>query len=116
MEGEDKQRDRRPKDQRVPDERGGHRGGSEGDSRERNRGRRPGSGGARKGAYRFDDQMEHAMCQLVTHQSPEGFPVIARTDLATMPPIEVARTGSSVLLCDGQHEGPHLWPNGDEVP
>lgn len=116
VEGEDKQHERRPKDQRNPEEKGGHRSGSETGSRDRNRGRRSGGGGGRKGAYRFDDQMEHAICQLVTHQSPKGFPAISRTDLATMPPTEVARTGSSILLCDGQHEGPHLWPNGDEVP
>jgi len=52
---------------------------------------------------------------LVTHKVPKAFPVMARPELATMPQVEVARTGSSVLLCDKQHDGPHLWPNGDEV-
>jgi hypothetical protein len=59
--------------------------------------------------------MEHAICQLVTHEAPRAFPSNGRPELATMPPVEVARTSSSILLCDGQHEGPHLWPNGDEV-
>jgi hypothetical protein len=119
VEGENKQQDRRPKDHRKSDGQGGNRNDPDGGSRDRNRNRRSGSGsgggGNRKGVYRFDDQMEHAICLMVTHKAPRAFPAIGRTELATMPPVEVARTGSSILLCDKQHDGPHLWPNGDEV-
>ncbi|MCA9860977.1 MAG: hypothetical protein KC438_14705 [Thermomicrobiales bacterium] len=79
------------------------------------RGRNRRQGGGRKGVYRFEDQLEHAICQLVTHVSPKDFPVIGRPELATMPPVEVARTETRILLCDRLHTGPHLWPNGDET-
>ena len=118
MEGENKQQDRRPKEYRKPESQGGSRSDPDGGSKDRNRNRRPGGsggGGSRKGVYRFDDQMEHAICQLVTHRAPQTFPSIGRSELATQPPIEVARTSSSILLCDNQHDGPHFWPNGDEV-
>jgi hypothetical protein len=59
--------------------------------------------------------MEHAVCQLVIHRAPKGFPANNRSELATMPPVEVARTETMILLCDRCHEGPHIWPNGDEV-
>ena len=106
MEGESQQQAIRPRESRKPDGQGG------------NRNRRSGSAGGgvgRKGVYRFDDQMEHAICQMVTHLAPKGFPAIGRSELATIPPVEVARTSSSILLCDNQHDGTHLWPNGDEV-
>jgi hypothetical protein len=115
VDGENKQQDRRPKEQRKPDNQGGNRNEGEGGSKDRNRNRRPGGGGSRKGVYRFDDQMEHAVCQCVTHKTPKAFPVNGRFGLATMPPVEVARTEASILLCDMLHEGPHLWPNGDEA-
>lgn len=113
VEDENNQQERRPRELRKPESHGGNRSESQSGAKERNRNRR--SGGGKKGAYRFDDQMEHAMCQLVTHRSPRGFPATARNDLATMPPVEVARTESSILLCDRQHPGTHFWPNGDEV-
>jgi len=118
VEVQNNQQDRRPSQHRTPDSQGGPRGESGGGSKDRNRNRRSGGGaggGSRKGVYRFDDQMDHAICQGVTHRSPQSFPAIGRSELATMPPIEVARTGSSILFCNYQHDGPHLWPNGDEV-
>ncbi len=116
MEGENQQPAQRPKEQRPAEGQGGNRGESEGGSKDRNRNRRSGGGSNRKELYRFDDQMEHAICLFITHRFPRAFPVIGRTELATMPPVEVARTGSSILFCDQQHDGPHLWPNGDETP
>lgn len=113
MDGELKQPEHRAQDHRQHDRRGGNRSDAESGSQQRNRGRKP--GGSRKGAYKFEDQLEHAVCQLVTHQAPKGFPAVGRNELATMPPVEVARTESMVLLCDHMHEGPHFWPNGDEV-
>jgi hypothetical protein len=35
--------------------------------------------------------------------------------LAILPLVEVARTESRILLCNGLHDGPHIWPNGDET-
>lgn len=116
MEGENQQPAQRTKERRPANEQGGKRGEPESGSKDRNRNRRSGGGSNRKEPYRFDDHMEHVICLLVTHHLPQAFPVISRTELATMPPVEVARTGSSILLCDHQHEGPHLWPNGDEAP
>jgi hypothetical protein len=119
VEGENTEHDQRPKEHRKPDGRSGNRSDADSGSKDRNRNRRTGSGGGsgggRRGVYRYDDQMDHAICLLVTHKVPKAFPVMARSELATMPQVEVARTGSSVLLCDKQHDGPHLWPNGDEV-
>ncbi len=116
MEGDNMQPDQRPKEHRPAEEQAGNLGESESGSKDRPRNRRSSGGGGRKDAYRFDDQVEHAICLFVTHRVPRAFPVIGRPEIATMPPVEVARTGSSILLCNKQHEGPHLWPNGDEAP
>ncbi|MCC6674578.1 MAG: hypothetical protein IT339_05240 [Thermomicrobiales bacterium] len=56
------------------------------------------------------------MCQSVTHKAPRGFPATNRPELATMPPVEVARTETRILFCDQLHDGPHIWPNGDLAP
>lgn len=86
-------------------------------SQPKSRGRRTGGNphGGRKSLYTFGDQLEHDMCQLVTHQAPKGFPVNDRPELATIPPVEVARGENRILYCDGLHAGPHIWPSGDEV-
>ncbi|MEZ4665629.1 MAG: hypothetical protein R2835_03095 [Thermomicrobiales bacterium] len=116
MDGEERQHGKHPssRDKDKNERKGGPRSDSDGGSRERNRGRRSGGGG-RRGVYAFDDQMEHALCQQMTHQAPKGFPAVGRSDLATMPPVEIDRTETSILFCDQQHGGPHFWPNGDEV-
>jgi hypothetical protein len=117
--GENTQHSQQPREQRQSQQSGGPKHDNEGGNQQRNRNRRSGSGGGgggRKGVYRFDDQLEHDICQLVTHSAPQGFPAVSRGELATMPPIEVARTETRILLCDGRHEGPHIWPNGDELP
>lgn len=119
MEGEAHPQDRRSHDRDKNERKGGGRDDSDGGPKDRRSHRRSGNsgggGGGRRGAYKFDDQMEHAMCQSMTHLSPQSFPVTARPDVATMPAREIARTETSILLCDGQHLGPHLWPNGDEA-
>lgn len=109
---ESKQTQNRNRSSREGDRPKGPRPESDGGDRQRNR--RSGSG--RKSAYKFDDQMERAVCQLVTHDPPQGFPVNRRAELAVMPTIEVARTDTMILFCDHLHSGPHMWPNGDEVP
>lgn len=112
MTGEPKQQEHRTRGQRNASRSVGKDDASH-NPPPRNRGRR--SGGGRKGSYQFTDQMEHIICQRMTHLAPESFPVLDRSDLATITPFEVARTESSILLCDGLHEGRHIWPNGDEV-
>lgn len=116
MEGENKPQERKQKEHRRPPGQGTNRNESEGGHKDRNRNRRTGGGGGgRKGVYTYEDKLEHVMCQMVTHELPPAFPVIARNDLATSPAVEVARRDSMILLCDRLHDGPHLWPNGDEV-
>jgi hypothetical protein len=113
--GEQTHQEHRSQDHRHHDRQPGGKGESDGGSNNRNRNRRSGSGTSKKGIYRFEDQLEHDICQLVTHQSPKGFPVISRSELAILPLVEVARSESKILLCNGLHEGPHIWPNGDET-
>ena len=115
MSGDQTQQERRPRDHRHHDRQSGGKGDSDGGSNNRNRNRRSGGGSGKKGIYRFEDQLEHDICQLVTHKSPKGFPVFNRSELATLPLVEVARTERRLLLCNGMHEGPHIWPNGDEA-
>ena len=116
MTGNQKPQEPKPRNQR-PASRSGGKDDSDANPQSRNRGRRAGSGsgGGRKAVYSFGDQVEHIICQCVTHVGPKGFPVNDRAELATMPPTEVARTETRILLCDRLHDGPHLWPNGDEV-
>ncbi len=113
--GEQAQNEHRPREHRQHDRHPGGKSESDGGSSNRNRNRRSGSGGGKKGAYRFEDQLEHNICQLVTHQSPKGFPAFSRSELAVLPLAEVARTETRILFCNGLHDGPHLWPNGDET-
>jgi hypothetical protein len=87
-------------------------------------GRSPSEGGepSRPGRPRIDraiagygDGIERSMCIGVPSRPPRAFPVQHRTGLAVKSPVQVDRTDTAVLLCDGQHEGPHIWPNGDVV-
>ena len=113
MEGETNAAGPQSRGSRPPAGSGGERGGREGGGSKTHRNRR--QGGVKRSAYRFEDQLEHAICQLVKHWSPRGFPATSRPELATSPPVVVARTETAVLLCDGLHEGPHFWPNGDQL-
>jgi hypothetical protein len=54
-------------------------------------------------------------CQRHRRYLPDRFPVQPRAELATRRPPVVATRAGEVLLCDGQHEGPHIWPDGDEA-
>ena len=56
------------------------------------------------------------MCQRLSPPPPETFPVVHRTDTATLKRVEVARREREVLLCDGCHTGDHAWPTGEVVP
>ena len=108
---------------RVQDPRtasGGREGGAGRRSSGHERGR-PGTGGDERRRRRppsgegFGDVVERAFCAAATPRLPETFPVQARDDLATLRPEIVDRREGALLFCDGQHAGPHLWPDGDPV-
>src|SRR5690606_18638178 len=54
-----------------------------------------------------------AYCQRYTRTLPDRFPVHPRGDMATFRPPVVARRDGEELLCDCQHEGAHIWPDGE---
>ncbi|MCC6791914.1 MAG: hypothetical protein IT336_09520 [Thermomicrobiales bacterium] len=64
----------------------------------------------------FGDGIERAICMAVTARPPVASPVQHRTGVATSRFVEIARSGSTWLYCNGEHFGPCLWPNGDVVP
>lgn len=66
-----------------------------------------------RGMSGYGDEVERAMCTVVTSVPPRAFPVQHRTGVAVRKIRIVAQTASAVLLCDGAHDGPHVWPNGD---
>lgn len=63
----------------------------------------------------FADGIERAFCTEMSSLLPVEFPVNHRTGLAVINPIAVARAQGRILLCDCQHRGFHIWPNGDVV-
>jgi hypothetical protein len=46
---------------------------------------------------------------------PDRFPVQPRPGMAVLGPLRVAERPGERLLCNQLHDGPHLWPDGDEV-
>jgi hypothetical protein len=92
-----------PAERSHPDRRG-----QSSDDRRRKRG----SGQERKSPTGYGDGIERAICMLFRHIGPATFPVQSRQGLATSRPTEVARRPDSVLLCDRNHEGDCLWPDG----
>jgi hypothetical protein len=71
--------------------------------------------GERSSMAGFGDGIERAVCSAVFHRLPSVFPASQRPGATTIKLVAVATTGSALLLCDGRHEGPHVWPNGDVV-
>lgn len=63
----------------------------------------------------FGDGLDRAVCSAVVHQLPSVFPANHRSGLASGRLLTVARKADALLLCDGRHDGPHVWPNGDLV-
>lgn len=61
------------------------------------------------------EKLAERMCQRLSPPPPETFPVVHRTDTATLKRVEVARRNGEVLLCDGCHTGVHAWPTGEAV-
>jgi hypothetical protein len=76
---------------------------------------RQGKSRSEKAISGYGDGIERAICLGVRGIPPRSFPVQHRTGLAVKPFQRIAQTDSSVLLCDSEHEGPHVWPNGDIV-
>jgi hypothetical protein len=64
----------------------------------------------------WGDGLERCMCSAALKRIPRAFPVLHRTGVATIAPEIVDRDGRRLLLCDRQHEGPHVWPNGEVAP
>jgi hypothetical protein len=96
---------RTPDGRRRSDSRGSHH-----DERRRRRGTQD-----RQGASGYGDGVERATCIFIRHTLPPEFPVQHRAGLATSRPIEVDRRPDAVLLCDRNHEGACLWPDGEPV-
>jgi hypothetical protein len=88
--------------------RGDARGGDE-------RRRKRGGGGDRRSSSGYGDGVERATCIFYRHTFPPEFPVYHRPGLATSRPTEVDRRPDAVLLCDQNHEGECLWPDGDSI-
>jgi hypothetical protein len=60
----------------------------------------------------FGDGIERAICANFIHLGPIAFPVQHRPGVAASRPIEVARRENAVLLCDRNHAGDCVWPDG----
>jgi hypothetical protein len=81
---------------------------------------RPAEEGRRKRAPErryvgWADDIERAYCARVVHRFPTAFPVASHPGAATIAPAIVARRPRAILLCIFDHEGPHVWPDGEEV-
>lgn len=69
--------------------------------------------GAQKGAYApFNDGLDRFVCPECLRFLPLAYPVQHRRGTATISLREVARRESDILLCNGLHAGPCVWPDG----
>jgi hypothetical protein len=59
--------------------------------------------------------IQRGYCRLHRTALPSRFPVQTRPDMAVRRPEVVATRSGEELLCNGEHDGPHLWPDGDEA-
>ena len=82
---------------------------------QRNNSRQKRGGGKGRSAYSFPDDLERCFCRNAHRVPPVSFPVTRREGAALPAMVELIRTETQVLFCDLLHEGPHVWPNGDEV-
>lgn len=57
---------------------------------------------------------ERGYCRLHRPTLPLSYPTQPRPDLPIRYPLVVATRPGEELLCNCEHTGPHLWPNGDE--
>lgn len=65
--------------------------------------------------YSFTDGRERSMCAAHRTVLPTEFPVQNRGEIAVAPLRVVAERPNALLLCNGLHPGPHVWPAGEEV-
>lgn len=63
----------------------------------------------------FGDEIDRIVCLSFQGGLPETFPVVHRTNLATLRIEVVDQQPSAHLLCDRAHPGPCLWPGGAEA-
>ncbi|CAN5834210.1 hypothetical protein BH24CHL4_BH24CHL4_17600 [soil metagenome] len=73
-----------------------------------------GAGQRGKSLYTFADGLVRCFCRNAKHVPPLTFPVAGRSGVATPALVELARTDQVILLCDLLHEGPHMWPDGEQ--
>ncbi len=59
--------------------------------------------------------IERGYCRLHRVAVPTRYPVQPRPDLTIRRPVVVATRPGGELLCNCEHSGPHLWPDGDEA-
>ena len=59
--------------------------------------------------------IQRGYCRLHRVGLPAQFPTHPRTGMAVLRPAVVATRPGEELLCNGEHSGPHLWPDGDEA-
>lgn len=85
-----------------------------GDDRNRRRAPRRESGGKPRSRSAslggWNDGVARVLCEAMPVQRAQRWPVQHRTGLAESLPLPVDTRGNEVLLCTGEHEGPHLWP------
>ncbi|MEX1158189.1 MAG: hypothetical protein WEC79_04595 [Thermomicrobiales bacterium] len=58
--------------------------------------------------------IQRGYCRLHHGALPTRYPVQPRPDLTLRRPLVVATRPGEELLCGCEHDGPHLWPDGDE--
>jgi hypothetical protein len=58
--------------------------------------------------------IQRGYCRLHRVALPNRYPVQPRPDLTVRRPLVVATRPGEELLCNCEHDGPHLWPDGDE--
>lgn len=69
--------------------------------------------GTKKGGYvPYDDGLDRFVCLECFRLFPLTYPVQHRRGTATVSLREVDRRDGELLLCNGLHDGPCLWPDG----
>lgn len=76
-------------------------------------GRPPRPRGDRPPMAGWGDGIERCICAAMSTCPPRSYPVQHRTGIATIPPAVVERRPERILLCDSQHDGPHIWPDNE---
>ncbi|MGI8475620.1 MAG: hypothetical protein ACR2OO_04530 [Thermomicrobiales bacterium] len=69
----------------------------------------------RGAAYGYGDGVERAHCRQMLRFAPPTDGVSHRTGIATLALHTVSERPAAMLLCDHEHAGPHVWPDGEVV-